>query len=936
MIKKITAGLQQRFKFSGSKLERIEQGACALLGLPPAPVDQQLSRKVQADTRLSSGCDPELELLRRLLVERLDCPTPALGLFGAGLLHLLTHKAEEGGHIRLDEANDIEGLVAGLEQSGHSPSDAARAGAFLRFLLDTYGIDGALAFARAMQPGVDLDDVAQQATGKSLLMLTLQWGESLSREQPVKGLWPFVVWTVGLLRPYRGFCSLLVVGILIQTAYATLMPIWLNDLFDDGITARNATVIWHTLAYLVGGFLVTSAAGVAIDFSVSTLGPRALNDVRTRVFDKLLALSSRSLNHFKSGDLVSMFSADMQVMENAIVRAVPGIVSKSFLMLGSLITAVILDWRMAVATISMLIIAFWLPRQVGRIAVRAAYDRKVQDGKLAGFIKESILLLPVIRTLDIGAHRRAEFDAHTDEVYLASHKQYLMGELTGRVTVFAVSAAQLGIIGLGAVLSLNGTVSGGVVVAYIGLLLAFGGSAGAIAGLLPPAIQAVGSWQRINTVLAQPDDVSTTNPGAPFQEPLARVAFDNVSFSYSGDRINLQGVTLDAPVPRRVALVGPSGSGKSTVINLLSRNYDVMSGSVMLNDTDIRTIDNQSLRALMAVVNQDTTLFEGSIAYNIRIGRMDASDQEVEQAARAAEIHSFIVSLPGGYETNVGEGGKLLSGGQRQRVVIARALLRNPQILLLDEATSALDAEAEAAINSTLSRISADRSLFSVTHRLASCPDMDLICVFKDGSLVEYGKHNDLIRKGGVYAGMWEKQADISIANEGQDVDITVDRLRKIPLFASVPQGDLERLRGMLRVEEIAADTALIKEGANSGRFYIIARGSVESSVQLADGTALLMEVLEVGDFFGEFALLEGIPNPTTCRTRHPCLLLSLSRQDLRHIADLSRSSDQQTELEKEIAATLDRRLDAKLDELMGRRLAMRKAAAGGAGAQTR
>src|SRR5690606_24924249 len=160
------------------------------------------------------------------------------------------------------------------------------------------------------------------------------------------------------------------------------------------------------------------------------------------------------------------------------------------------------------------------------------------------------------------------------------------------------------------------------------------------------------------------------------------------------------------------------------------------------------------------------------------------TQQEIEQAARAAEIHNFIMTLPNGYETNVGEGGKLLSGGQRQRVVIARALLRNPKILLLDEATSALDAEAESAINSTLSRVSTDRTMFSVTHRLASCPDMDLICVFKDGVMVEYGKHHDLLRLGGVYAGMWEKQADISIANEGQDVDISVERLRKIPLFS--------------------------------------------------------------------------------------------------------------------------------------------------------
>ncbi|MEB2398033.1 MAG: ATP-binding cassette domain-containing protein [Alcaligenaceae bacterium] len=904
------------------RLDKVEKEVRALLELePPESPEERLSANLRAGAAGRGDQDPALALVQHLLAERLACPQRALGLFGVGILHLATHKSEESRYVGLDDIGDVEGLAARLDLKAAGPEDALRAGAFTRFLLDAYGLEGMLAFARGMEKGVPLDEVARKATGKSLAMLELQWGETLSREQPAKGLWPFVVWTVGLLRPYRLFCILLVVGILIQTAYATMMPIWLNDLFDDGITAQNAAVIWRTLALLVGGFLVTSAAGVAIDFSVSTLGPRALNDVRTQVFSKLLALSSRSLNHFKSGDIVSMFSADMQVIENAIVRAVPGIVSKGFLMLGSLITAVILDWRMAIATISLLVVAFWLPRRVGRLAVRAAYARKVEDGKLAGFIRESVQLLPVIRILGIGAHRREQFDGHIDDIYQASHRQFLMGELTGRVTVFAISAAQLGIIGLGAILSLNGTVSGGVVVAYIGLLLAFGGSAGAIAALLPPAIQAVGSWQRVSTVLAQPDDIPEAAAGTVFDAPLERVAFDNVSFSYSGDRLNLQDVSLDTPTPRRIALVGPSGSGKSTVINLLSRNYDATSGSIYLNDTDIRDIDNRSLRSLMAVVNQDTTLFEGSIAYNIRIGRMDASDEELRRAAKAAEIHDFIASLPAGYDTNVGEGGKLLSGGQRQRIVIARALLRDPQILLLDEATSALDAEAEAAINSTLAKVSADRALFSVTHRLASCPDMDLICVFRDGRLVEQGRHDELLRLGGVYAGMWEKQADISIANAGQDVEITVDRLRKIPLFANVPDADLERIRGKLRVEEVEADTVLSIEGTTAGRFYIIARGTVESSVLLGDGSSLTMEILEVGDFFGEFALIEGLPNPTTCRTRHPCLLLSLSRQDLRHIADLHRSTSEQSDLEKEIAATLDRRLDAKLDELMSRRL---------------
>jgi len=921
--------LQGRFKSHFRRLERVERNVYQLLELT-VPDGGSLAADVLADGRKKAGADPELELVRRILALRLDCPERALETVGVGILNIV--RVKPGGDavmINADDIDDLGGLVNRLALHAADPRDALRAGSFVKFLLDAYGAKGLLVFARALAPGVSVDAACRAATGKPAVMLQLQWGESLSREQPMKGILPFMRWAAGLLRPYRFFCWMLAVGILIQTIYAMLMPLWLNQLFDRGITPHDAHVIWLTLAYLIGGFLVTAVAGLGIDFSVSTLGPRALNDVRRRVFDKLLTLSSRSLNRFKSGDIVTIFAADVFIVENAVIRAISGIVSKSFLMIGSLITAFALDWRMALATIILLAIAFWAPRQISRFAVKASYARKVEDGKIAGFIKETVQLLPVIRALHVDGHRRDRFNSLTSDIYDASYKQYLLGELTTRATVFAVSAAQLGIIGLGAALSLTGTVSGGVVVAYIGLLLAIGGAAGGIAALIPTAIQAVGSWQRIESLLSYPDDQPVVKNAKPLREPLSKVALRGVSFSYTGDRLNLDDVTFETPVPRRVALVGPSGSGKSTVINLLSRNYDATSGSILLNDTDIREIDYQSLHSLIAVVNQDTTLFDGSIRYNIKIGRMDATDAEVEQAARAAEIHDFIKTLPNGYDTDAGEGGKLLSGGQRQRIVIARALLRDPGILLLDEATSALDAEAEAAINDTLSRVTANRTLFSVTHRLSSCPDMDLICAFRDGQLVETGTHDQLLALDGLYAGMWEKQSDISIGNAGQDVAISVERLRKIPLFAGVPQDDLERVRNMLRVEEVAADTVLTIEGTVTGRFYIIARGSVESTVLLGDGTALTMEILEVGDFFGEFALLDGIPNPTTCRTRFPCLLLSLSRQDLRRVADLHRTSGEQSQMEKEIAATLDRRLDAKLEELVGRRLESRRAASG-------
>lgn len=866
-------------------------------------------------TESTAARTPQERLVEDILSRHFHASGRALSLFGVGLLQLARERAR-GAEVTLpfSQASDLADLVERLENGSVSEADACRAASFTAFLIDTYGVEGLRAFIAALSPDVSLDDAAMNATGKSLAMLELQWSGSLPHESETKGLGQFIAWSLRLLFKYRVFAVMLIVGMAIQTAYAMMMPIWLNELFDDGITPGNAEAITHALVLLFGGFLLTSMAGLCMDFGASGLGPRALADMRERIFDKLLSLSPRTLNRFNSGDIVSCFASDMFVVENAVVRAIPGIFSKFFLMVGSMATAFILDWRMALVTIFLLAVSFWLPRYIGGFAARASYARKVQDAGVAEFIKESVQTLPIIRTLGLGRHRREAFLEQNARVHRASYKQYLMGELTGRSAVFAISVAQLGVIALGAVLSLNGTVSAGVVVAYIGLLLAIGGGANGIAAFLPTAIQGIGGWQRLEALLQLEPDLPVCHDGAQLGERLDRLELEDVSFSYDGQRLNLDGLSLSEHMPRRIALVGPSGSGKSTVINLLTRSYDPLAGRILLNGIDIREIDDQDLRNKVAVVNQDTTLFSGSIRHNIRMGRPDATDAEVEQAARDAEIHDFIQTLPRGYDTDVGEAGKLLSGGQRQRIVIARALVRNPEVLLLDEATSALDAETEAAINETLMRISANRSMLWVTHRLASCRDMDLICAFRDGRLVEVGSHEELLARKGLYAGMWAKQADISIDQGGHKASITVDGLRQFPLFASLPDDALGRIRGMLRVEEVAEGTVLLREGATSGRFYIIARGTVESTVRLEDGSEKVMEILEVGDSLGEFALLEGIPNATTCRTRHPCMLLSLSRPDLNELAR------EHADMEAQIVASLDRRLDAKLEELVWNR----------------
>jgi ATP-binding cassette subfamily B protein len=270
--------------------------------------------------------------------------------------------------------------------------------------------------------------------------------------------------------------------------------------------------------------------------------------------------------------------------------------------------------------------------------------------------------------------------------------------------------------------------------------------------------QSLLDMDRMFRLLAEHREIED-RPGAPELPPgPATIEFQGVDFSYERERRILRGVSFRIPAGKRLAVVGHSGSGKSTLARLLYRFYDVTSGSISINGKDLREIKQSSLRGAIGIVPQDTVLFNDTIRYNIRYGRPEATDAEVEEAARAAHIHDFIVSLPAGYESMVGERGLKLSGGEKQRVAIARALLKNPRILVFDEATSALDSKSEKAIQAELERISVGRTTLVIAHRLSTIMDADLILVLSQGGIAERGSHAELLAAGGEYARMWALQ----------------------------------------------------------------------------------------------------------------------------------------------------------------------------------
>ncbi len=371
------------------------------------------------------------------------------------------------------------------------------------------------------------------------------------------------------------------------------------------------------------------------------------------------------------------------------------------------------------------------------------------------------------------------------------------------------------------------------------------------------------------------------NPDVPLARFTKFIYFKDVSFSYAGEggKPILDRVTLYVPSRKSVAIIGRSGSGKSTILNLLMRFYDPQSGHILVDSQNIQQVSLASLRSQMGVVFQDTFLFNISLRENIRLGKIGATDEEVEAAARDAGVHDTIIGLPAGYDTLAGEQGKGLSGGQRQRIALARAIIRRPAILLLDEATSALDPETEMLIYETLGALKHSCTILSVTHRLAPVVDSDLIVVMDQGKVVESGTHEALINEGGLYYQLFTQQNGFTISPDGLYAEVTPDRLRSIPLFAQLDSASLALFASQFISERFEAGQMVIREGEPGDKFYVIVRGKLSVAVTGSDQVPVQLATLQDGDYFGEIALLEGSPRTANVRAVLSSLCISLDRK---------------------------------------------------------
>ena len=560
-------------------------------------------------------------------------------------------------------------------------------------------------------------------------------------------------------RPYRVQGLLIVVAMLLQQGFNTFLALSLKLIIDTALAAGDSVLLLWILAGLAGGFIIALLANLSADYLTARVASNILNDLRLQMFSHLQRLSMDFFARAQTGNIVAHFSSDLADIDKGLTSRLADALLALIGLAVNVPLLFVLEWRLALVSMVALPLMMLGTRAFTPRASRANYQLKQAQGQLASTVHEHVRAQPVIKVFGLQASTLARFRHQLSGLARDTVRASFFTQLVGTASSLGVLLVQLVALGVGAVLALHGQVTVGALVAFISLLSSVNKDAYNLSKkVVPSLLTATGGLQRIEDLLGQRPRVVDAPGARPLPRLAREIRFTDVSFSYTGDQLHLDHVSFTIPAGETVAFVGPSGGGKSTILGLLTRFYDVAGGAVTMDGHDLQRVTQESLHAQIGIVFQDTFLFNTTMGDNIRMGKPDATDAEIAAAARAAEIHDLITSLPRGYDTPTGELGGLLSGGQRQRIAIARAILRDPAILILDEATSALDPATEAAIIATLERVAHDRTVIVVTHRLAAIHRADRIFVVDSGRVVEQGRHHELLARSGLYRELWWKQ----------------------------------------------------------------------------------------------------------------------------------------------------------------------------------
>ncbi|MBR6511007.1 MAG: lipid A export permease/ATP-binding protein MsbA [Phascolarctobacterium sp.] len=560
------------------------------------------------------------------------------------------------------------------------------------------------------------------------------------------------------LKPYKFRLFVAAICTALASAGTVVLPWIIKDLVDQVLSEKDAEKLTYIALSVVVIFLFRGFFFYGQSYLISYVGQKVVIDIRREVFKKIQRLSMAFYDKNKTGTIMSYVTNDVNALQTGLVDNIVEMITEGVILVASIVAMIYLDWKLFLFSLCTFPVVIMFIDFFGK-KIRASGSRiQGATADLTSILQEVVSSARVIKSFVREDYEIERFEAQNMHNFRAQMKYVKLSATLTPTIEFVAAIGVTMILWFGGNSVIEGDISAGALVAFLTYAVNISNPIKRLSKVIANIQRALAAADRVFDVLDLPELIQNKPNAQLLPYVKGSVSFNNVSFAYNTDEPILDNVSFNATPGQVVALVGPSGAGKSTVASLLPRFYDVTDGCIVIDGLDIRDVTMESLREQVGIVPQETMLFNGSVYDNILYGRLDATEEEVMAASKAANAHNFITELPNGYDTQLGDRGVNISGGQRQRIAIARAILKNPQILILDEATSALDTESERVVQEAIDRLMVGRTSFVIAHRLSTIKNADKILVMEKGKIVEEGNHDELMAKDGLYAHLYQIQ----------------------------------------------------------------------------------------------------------------------------------------------------------------------------------